>query len=183
MANDKEGAKQSTGELLAAASTYGLPAFEGYAATIASWAAGDLQGVSTIIGILQSLRCYLILTYYGSFVADIEADAGHIDAAIAHVETYLAMCGAHDEHVFEAELLRRRASFELRRAAPDHELARSRFRQACELARAQGMARFEAAAIRDFQRAFPGPDGTSLTARLHEIYQAHPELEIEESVS
>jgi predicted ATPase len=169
--------------LLAAARTYGLPAFEGYAATIASWAAGDRQGVATIIDILKSLRCYLILTYYGSFLADIEADAGNVDQAIAHVDTYLAMCAEHDEHVFEAELLRRRALYELRRAAPDHDVARTRFVRAYSLAREQGMARFEAAAIRDFQRAFPGAERQALNERLREICQTRPELEIEEKLS
>ncbi|HET9621350.1 MAG TPA: AAA family ATPase, partial [Kofleriaceae bacterium] len=180
MANDKAGARQSTGELLAAAATYGLPAFEGYAATIASWAAGDPQGVATIIEILKSLRCFLILTYYGSFLVDLAADAGDVEAAIAHAEAYLAMCGAHDEHMFEAELLRRRAGLELRRAAPDRELARARLGEAIALARTQGMARFEVAALRDLERAFPAP---AHAARLHEIFQTRPELETEETSS
>ena len=59
------------------AKTYGLPAFEGYGATVAAWVGGDSASVQGIIGVLRSLNCNLVLTYYGSFVADIEAEAGH----------------------------------------------------------------------------------------------------------
>jgi tetratricopeptide (TPR) repeat protein len=180
MANDKAGAKRTTDELLAAAATYGLPAFEGYAATIASWIVGDLEGVARIIGVLESLHCYLSLTHHGSFLADIEADAGNIETAIAHVDRYLAMCSERGEHVFEAELARRRAGYELRRAAPDHDVARTWFTRAYLLARDQGMARFEVAAIRDYRRAFAGDDHDALLDRLKEIYDTHPELETEE---
>ncbi|HEU4533385.1 MAG TPA: TOMM system kinase/cyclase fusion protein, partial [Polyangiaceae bacterium] len=46
MDGDRPAVLRRTGELLEAAKTYGLPAFEGYAAAIASWAAGDLEGVA-----------------------------------------------------------------------------------------------------------------------------------------
>jgi TOMM system kinase/cyclase fusion protein len=175
MAGDKLSVRRSTGELLEASKTYGLPAFEGYAAAIASWAAGDLQGVQMIIGILESLNCNLILTYYGSFLADIEADAGNVRQAIAHVETYLAKCGQFGEHVFEAELARRRALFELRLPEPDRERVRESLVRARTLAREQGMYRFEAAAIQDYQRVFA--DGAPLNERLAQIYETVTDLQ------
>ena len=174
MNGDKPAVLQSTGELLEASKTFGLPAFEGYGATLASWAAGDLQGVATIIGILKSINCNLILTYYGSFLADIEADAGHLEQAIDHLKTYLALCDELGEHVFEAELWRRRALFEMRLPAPDASVARAALAKARELAREEGMYRFEAAAIRDEQRLFG--DSAPLAERLTTIQETFPDL-------
>lgn len=174
MNGDKAAVLRTTGELLEASKTFGLPAFEGYGATLASWAAGDLQGVATIIGILKSINCNLILTYYGSFLADIEADAGHLEQAIAHLQTYLALCDELGEHVFEAELWRRRALFEMRLPAPDAGVARDALVKARELAREEGMYRFEAAAIRDYQRLFG--DSPPLAERLTTIQETFPDL-------
>ncbi|MCP3097293.1 TOMM system kinase/cyclase fusion protein [Myxococcus sp. K15C18031901] len=173
-ANDKPAVQRWTGELLETSKTYGLPAFEGYAAAIASWAAGDLQGVRTIIGILESLNCNLILTYYGSFLADIEAAAGNIPQAIGHVETYLAQCVRLGEHMFEAELSRRRAMLEMGKPAPDLEVVRGSLVRAASLAREQGMARFEAAALQDHQRIFE--DSEPQRERLAHLYETVSEL-------
>ncbi|HEU4410482.1 MAG TPA: TOMM system kinase/cyclase fusion protein [Polyangiaceae bacterium] len=175
LAGDRAAVRQSTGELLEAAKTYGLPAFEGYAATIASWAAGDLEGVAAIIGVLKSLNCNLILTYYGSFLADIEADAGNVREAIGHVEAFLAMGAAQGEHVFEAELCRRRALYELRLPEPDLDVVRGALDRARRLAREQGMYRFEAAAIREYQRAFG--ESEELSDRLARIHDLVPDLQ------
>lgn len=175
MAGDRPAVRRSTSELLEAAKTYGLPAFEGYAAAIASWAASDLQGVQMIIGILESLNCNLILTYYGSFLADIEVDTGNVGQAITHVETYLEKCGRFGEHVFEAELTRRRALFETRLPAPNLELVRTLLVRAQTLARKQGMYRFELAAMQDYQRIFGNSD--KLLERFTQIYDTIPDLQ------
>lgn len=174
MNGDKPAALASTGELLEASKTFGLPAFEGYGATIASWAAGDLRGVATIIGILKSINCNLILTYYGSFLADIEADASHFDEAIGYVKEYLALGDRLGEHVFEAELWRRRAVFEMRLASPDASVALDAFHRARELAREQGMSRFEAAAIADQLHHFGR--SPALEERLDGLRAAFPDL-------
>lgn len=174
MNGDKAGVRERTGELLAASKTYGLPAFEGYGATLASWAAGDLAGVQMIIGILKSINCNLILTYYGSFLADIEAERGNVNQAIAHLDTYLAMSVEHGEHAFEPELLRRRARCEMRLPQPDASLARKSLEKAHDLARQGGMYRFEAAAIQDHLHLLG--DDEALRERLRLIHDSFPDL-------
>ena len=174
MNGDKTAVRDRTGELLEASKTYGLPAFEGYGATLASWAAGDLQGVEAIIGTLRSLNCNLILPYYGSFLADIESDAGRIPQAITYLDTWLAACTAFNEHVFEAELVRRRGLYEMRLEEPDPEVVRRSLTRARELARDGGAYRFETLAIRDYARLVN--DSETLRERLATIYASIPEL-------
>ena len=174
MNGDKPGVGRTTGEILAASKRYGLPAFEGYAAAIASWAAGDLASVAMIIGILKSINCNLILSYYGSFLADLEAEAGHAAQAVAHVDTYLALCAELGEHVFEPELWRRRGLYEMRLPAPDLTVAREAFVRSQDLARAQSMFRFEAAALEDHLRLLG--DSDTLRDRLAQIHESFPDL-------
>jgi hypothetical protein len=116
----------------------------------------------------------LILSYYGSFLADIEADAGHPQQAIAHLQTYLALCTELGEHVFEPELLRRRGLYEMRLEAPDRTVGREALVRSQDLAREQSMFRFEAAAIEDNRRLFG--DSDALRERLTQIHEAFPDL-------
>jgi predicted ATPase len=176
MNGDKPAVRRTTGELLAASKTYGLPAFEGYGAALASWAAGDLQGVEAIIEILRSLHCNLALTYYGSFLADIEADAGHLHQAIAHVESCISMCTELGEHFFEAELLRRRARYEMRLPRPDRDVARDRLARARQMADERGMYRFEVAAIQEHRRILG--DDAALVHRLTQLQDSFPDLKV-----
>ena len=99
---------------------------------------------------------------------------GHLEQAIDHLKTYLALCDELGEHVFEAELWRRRALFEMRLPAPDASVARAALAKARELAREEGMYRFEAAAIRDEQRLFG--DSAPLAERLTTIQETFPDL-------
>jgi TOMM system kinase/cyclase fusion protein len=174
MNDDKPAVRKTTGELLEASKAYGLPAFEGYGAALASWAAGDLRGVEAILGILKSLHCNLALSYYGSFLADIEADAGHLREAIAHVETCLSMCAELGEHFFEVELLRRRARYEMLLPEPDREAVREVLARARRLAGERGMYRFEVAAIEEHRRIFG--DDAALASRLTQLHDAFPDL-------
>ncbi|WP_437983925.1 TOMM system kinase/cyclase fusion protein [Sorangium sp. So ce117] len=176
MNEDKPAVHKTTGELLATSQAYGLPAFEGYGAALASWAAGDLQGVEVIIRTLESLHCNLALTYYGSFLADIEADAGRLHQAIARVETCLSMCTELGEHFFEVELLRRRARYEMRLPKPDRGAIREMLARARLLAGERGMYRFEAAAIEEHRRVFG--DDTALVDRLTQIHDSFPDLKL-----
>ncbi|AUX45214.1 protein kinase [Sorangium cellulosum] len=176
MNGDKPAVHRTTGELLAASKAYGLPAFEGYGAALASWAAGDLQGVEAILGTLKSLHCNLALTYYGSFLADIEADAGRLHQAIAHVETCLSMCAELGERFFEVELLRRRARYEIRLPEPDRDAVRELLARARQLAGERGMHRFEAAAIQEHRRIFG--DDAALVRRLTQLHESFPDLKL-----
>jgi TOMM system kinase/cyclase fusion protein len=171
---DKAAVRIHTGELLEWSKTYGLPALEGYGAVLACWAEGDLPGVDKIIRTLMALNCNLKLTYYGSLLVDIEAENERFPEAIAQVETWLGMCTKFNDHAFAAELLRRRAVYEMRLPAPDLEVVRRSLAEARELAREQGMFRVEAAALEDQARLFG--DTEELRGRLSEIFSSFPDL-------
>jgi len=174
MCGDKEQVRQYTDELLQTAKTYGLPAFEGYGATVAAWVGDNSAAVQGIISVLRQLNCNLVLTYYGSFVADIEAEAGRIPAAIAQVDHWLATCEQNQEFFFDAELWRRRGLYELRLPQPQHATAREALKRACTLAHERGIHRVEASAIQDLLQAFP--DEQELAPRLAQLLSAYPEL-------
>ncbi len=171
---EREAVRQRTDELLQTAKTYGLPAFEGYGATVASWVGSDSAAVQGIIGVLRSLNCNLVLTYYGSFVVDIEAEAGRIPQAIAEAEKWIAACDQHQEYFFDAELWRRRGIYELRLPQPDLETARAALKRACTLARERGIHRVEVAAIQDYLQVFA--QDPELEPRLAQLLTAYPEL-------
>lgn len=159
---DREGAITTCDELLSLATTYGLPAFEAYAAAIRAWADDDLDGVLAITNTLRSMNCNLILTYYGSFLADIEQRRGRCAEALAHVDDCLRLCTEIDEHCFEAELHRRRAALLLQQSRPDAPQAELALERSIQLARAQGMRRIEAMASADLSRLRSVSAGASL---------------------
>ena len=174
LCGDREAVRLRIDELLHTAKTYGLPAFEGYGATVAAWVAGDSASVQGIIGVLRSLNCNLVLTYYGSFVADIEAEAGRIPEAVAEVEKWIAVCDQHQEYFFDAELWRRRGLYELRLPQPNLDTARHALKRACSLARERGIHRVEVAAIQDYLQVFS--EDSELGPRLAQLLAAYPEL-------
>lgn len=174
MAGDRAKVRLRTGELLEWSKTYGLPALEGYGAILACWADSDLPGVMRIIERLKELNCNLKLTYYGSLLVDLEEEAGRWPEAIAQVEAWLRDCAALEDHAFSAELMRRRAVYEMCLPVPDAAVARRSLADARQLAREQGMFRFEAAAIRDQERLFGG--SAELRERLAAIYALIPDL-------
>lgn len=154
MVGDRPAVEADVNELLDLAQTYGLPAYEAYGQGIHAWSSGDAEGVAQVIALLESLHCNAVSTYYGSFLADIAADAGRIEEAIEHVDTWLGKCDAFGQHLFEAELLRRRAVYEARLPAPDMALVRTLLDRAIGLAHEQGAARYEKAARAEFRRNF-----------------------------
>jgi len=159
-------------EILTLSARYGLPAYEGYAATLQAWATDDDQRIRAITSGLTELGCKLALSYYGSLAADAQAKRGEIDAAIACIDHCLSLCGEYDEHFYEPELHRRRAMYEARK---DHaaEGVRASLEQAVRLARRNAMPRIEALATLDLLRRFGGEQHR---ARLDELLTLHPGL-------
>ncbi len=153
MGGDKPAALRFIGELLGLAKTYGLPAFEGYGAAVAAWAADDLRSVAAIIDVLRSLGCYLSLPYYGLYLADIEAAAGHLDEAIAHVEQSLALCAKLEERFFEARAPETASALRASPSAAEH--------------------RGRALVARPGSSPRPGPGRCPLGGRGHPRHPAH----------
>jgi hypothetical protein len=160
-------------EILTLSARSGLPAYEGYAATLAAWAADDDPRIRAIASGLTALGCKLALSYYGSLAADGQARRSELDAAIACIDHCLALCGEYDEHFYEPELYRRRAMYEARKD-PAAEGVRTSLERAARLARRNAMPRVEALATLDLLRRFGG--GEAHRARLDELLTIHPGL-------
>lgn len=173
-AEDKTGAAAISRELIDIGKKYGLPAFEGYATAVHSWADGDAHALLDIVKRLRQIGCMLGLTYYESLYADIEADNGRPDAAVACIDSCLGLCREMGECFYEPELYRRRAKY-LHQMNPDlTSEIRSYLVKAAETARYQGMNRTEAMAIQMLIRY--GDDTGDLRMRLNEIISMRPEL-------
>ena len=171
---DRERSLQRSTELIEISAQYGLPAYEGYGAALVSWGAKDVDSIAEFIEALKSINCNAVLSYYGSFLIQIEADAGNISAAIAHAHDCLEMCENFNERWFEPDLLRMRASLELRLPEPDLDLIRDFLTRARLQAHEQGMSRLERHAIVDYRRIFG--DDEAFGARLAVIDDTIPEL-------
>lgn len=171
-AGDRGAVRAMAAEILALSAKYGLPAYEGYAATLQAWATDDDPRIRAIASGLTALGCRLALSYYASLAADAQARRGELDAAIACIDHCLALCGEYDEHFYEPELHRRRAMYEAQRD-PAAEGVRTSLEQAARLARRSAMPRVEALATRDLLRRFGGDDHR---ARLDELLTLHPGL-------
>lgn len=172
-AGDRRTVASMAGEILALSEKYGLPAYEGYAATFHDWALGEVQRSQQIVEGLTYLGCKLGLSYYGSLVADSQAARGELDAAITCMDHCLALCRDNDEHFYEPELHRRRAMYEARRH-PTAEAVRSSLERAAELAQRYDMPRIELLATRELLRRFG--DHEPHRARLAQRLALHPGL-------
>ncbi|HEY0990539.1 MAG TPA: hypothetical protein VGD80_25980, partial [Kofleriaceae bacterium] len=172
-AGDRSAVAAMAGEILALSARYGLPAYEGYAATLHAWATGDDERARAIVGALGGLGCKLALSYYASLVADSDAERGELDAAISCIDHCLSLCRDNDEHFYEPELHRRRALYEARKD-PSAEGVRTSLEHAARLARRQDMPRIEVLATLDLVRRFGGTD--QRRARLDELLALHPGL-------
>jgi TOMM system kinase/cyclase fusion protein len=97
---------------------YGIPAFEAYASIMHGWARSDLATVNRSIAALQGMGCLLGFTYYLSLAADIELERGHLELALAGVETCIARSEQTGERYYLAELYRRKADILLQQKSP-----------------------------------------------------------------
>jgi TOMM system kinase/cyclase fusion protein len=179
LAGDRRAVAAMAGEVLALSAKHGLSAYEGYAVTLHDWATGDTQRAGAVVAGLTDLGCKLGLSYYGSLVADSQAEHGDLDAAIACIDHCLSLCRDNDEHFYEPELHWRRAMYEARRA-PAAEAVRISLEHAAGLANRQAMPRIEVLATRELDRRFGSAEPHR--ARLDELLAAHPGLRALESI-
>jgi hypothetical protein len=161
-------------EILSLSAKYGLPAYEGYAAALYDWANGDVERSRAILEILAQLGCKLALTYYTSLAADTQFARGELDAAIEGIDRCLTLCRDNDEHFFEAELHRRRATYEAKRN-PGAESIRLSLEQAASLAQRYDMPRVEALATQELIQRFGG--SAEQRARVDHLLKLHPGLQ------
>ncbi|HEU4538310.1 MAG TPA: BMA_0021/BMA_0022 family TOMM bacteriocin, partial [Polyangiaceae bacterium] len=159
-AGDKATVAAMTGELLALAAKYGLPAYEGYAVVVHGWATGEDARADAILQGLAGMGCKLGLSYFGSLPADADAERGELDAAVARLDRCLALCRDNDEHYYEPELHRRKAMYLLRQGpagGPARAAAAHAPRRGAGDARARSPLRRRRAARGAPRRAILGP--------------------------
>lgn len=180
-AGNRETVAALSGDILSMSKEYGLPAYEAYAAVLHCWATDDLPGALAVLDQLECLGCKVALSYYSSLPADIEAERGRIDEAIAHIDRCLTLCRDNDEYYHEPELYRLRALYQGRRCGSDTEEVRVSLERAIETARRITMPRTEAWAICELFRHKSASDVHR--TRLLELSSLYPGLMTSEIMS
>src|SRR5215468_6548237 len=136
-------------ELLGVAGEHGLPMrladgsfYHGWA----RWCAGDGDGEA---GMRQGLALWNEMYYRlfapltGTLLAEREAEAGRVEAALATLDAQLAAIEQTGQHWFDAEVHRARGELLLKLRRPDVAGAESAFMRAIEIARGQQTRTFE----------------------------------------
>jgi TOMM system kinase/cyclase fusion protein len=142
---DKQGALEVVTELLSITKRYGLPAFEGYAEVIRSWASDQVEVADAVMGVLSQMGCRYCQTYYRAFAAETVAERGDVAGAIARIDECLSMVDQLDEHMYTAELHLDKARY-LLQSKGSTALVKNELNLACDLARKSGKSRTEAQA-------------------------------------
>jgi hypothetical protein len=143
------------------------------------WAIGEQRRAHAIATGLTELGCKLALSYYGSLLADNQAESGQFDAAIASIDHCLSLCRDNDEHFYEPELYRRRAMYEARRTPAGVAVGagvQTSLERAAELARQRDMSRIEMLATLELRRRFGG--AAQHRERLDELLAHSPDLRV-----
>ncbi len=137
----KEETAQATEELISLAIKFGLPAYEGYASLLHSWAVNDqnIDQQQTFVRNLHQIGCRAGLPFYTSALAAIQAENGAYELALEQIDQSLYFCQEYNELFFKPELYRRRGVYlSVLRPKGDMETQET-FTQAIKLAQIQGM--------------------------------------------
>jgi predicted ATPase/class 3 adenylate cyclase len=119
-----------------------------YAAMIANWASGDVEGSLGIFDVHAAVGAHLGMTYYRSLAAENAVDAGRLDVAIAILEPALQQAASAGERYWEPQLLRLRARIARSSGEPDG-VAAGHLELAVGKANAMGAHMLEALALLD----------------------------------
>jgi TOMM system kinase/cyclase fusion protein len=140
-AGQSDQARTVADEMLLLAQQYDLPTTAAYATIFQCWANTDLATIEQVLANMKEAGCKLGTTHLGSLAAEIEAQNGHIDAAMARIEACLLLCDEIGEQWYKPELLLRRAKYRPQTSAADKLLIQQDLQQALALAEASGMKR------------------------------------------
>jgi predicted ATPase len=119
-----------------------------YAAMIANWARGDVEGSLGIFDEHAAAGVHIGMTYYRSLAAENAIDAGRLDVAIAILQPALQQAESAGERYWEPQLLRLRARIARHGGEPD-DVAIAHLERAAETANAMGAHMLEALALVD----------------------------------
>ncbi|WP_166875270.1 TOMM system kinase/cyclase fusion protein [Massilia mucilaginosa] len=146
---DLDATRAVSAEMLELAGKYGLPAVQGYAAAMNSWACSDLARTEQVLDALGRTGCMLGLSYLGAMAAQLHERAGDSAGALARIEQSLALCDQVEERYFKPEMLRQRAHYRGSAGPAARAASCADLELAIVLARAGGMGR----SLREAQRA------------------------------
>jgi DNA-binding SARP family transcriptional activator/predicted ATPase len=132
---------------------------------------GDTELMRRSMEAAADVGALVFRPYWLSLAAEVEANAGEVEAALATVGEALEAAAGNGERFWEAELHRQRGELELRRG--DAEAAAAAFARAAEVARRQGALTLE---LRAAMSATALPEATdSARAALADAYAAFEE--------
>ncbi|KWB52436.1 protein kinase [Burkholderia ubonensis] len=142
LAGDRDAARAVSEAILRLSDAHRLRAVEHYVAIIHAWARADRAGAAAHLEAQRQSGGLLGLTYYASLLAELDAERGDYDAALAQIEQCLAWCESTGERYYEAQLLLKQCEY-LRQADPQRggEAALAACRRAFGIATTAGMVR------------------------------------------
>jgi predicted ATPase/class 3 adenylate cyclase len=138
-----------------------------YAAMIANWASGDVEGSLAIFDVHAAVGAHLGMTYYRSLAAENAVDAGRLDTASAILGPALQQAASAGERYWEPQLLRLRARIAQSSGEPNG-VAADHLELAVRKANAMGAYMLEALALVDLLEL----SADRGTARLAELLGA-----------
>ena len=128
-----------TGELLELGQKFGMPAYVGYAGLMFNWATENLEAIDGIVHTLDQLGCRLALSMYPAFAADIAMKRDNVEMALDRIESCLAFAERYNEHIFEPELLRLKATYLLAKKPAEIGQVKDVLKQAISMGEEYGM--------------------------------------------
>jgi class 3 adenylate cyclase/predicted ATPase len=137
--------------------------FHGWAVAQTSGETSSLDAMRAVIDSFRDGGLLLYQTFFPALLAEVEAVAGNVDAAVALIEEARTVGEATGQRWYIAELHRQRASLALRRPAEGFAVAEAHLERAAATARAQQATSFErrAALLLATLRGRSGPASTS----------------------
>jgi class 3 adenylate cyclase/predicted ATPase len=138
---------------------HGLPNWLGFANFHLAWAAREcspqLQAeMRDGLALEREINFRHMQPLYGTLLAEVEAVAGRLEAALATVDEQLATIEQTGERWFHAEAHRARGEILLKRDPADIALAEEAFKTAIDIARRQGARSFELSAAIDLAKLY-----------------------------
>ena len=118
------------------------------------------------LALARKLDIGLWLSLYGTLVAEVEADAGLVEAGLATLDAQLLEVERTEERWFVAEMHRVRGELLLKVQPPDVTAAESAFLRAIEIARSQQARTFELRATLSLAKLYQTTDRNQAASEL-----------------